>query len=422
MLKPALYLGSVHFERGPGIWGMDPAAYAELERGFKKLSRRALLMAGTRDTVIVDSPPDTEYAARLRALGAGGERIITPSNSGGTCLSEDAALSPETLDFLRGFEGRVEVYMPSRAEERLAEAAGRPIARAPSEVVDLLNDKIFFLRILEDIGTPMMETFVGNADAAAQRLRRESARPLMLRAGGSVGGSRVWPVRSEAEKAAAIRGLDTAPRGGLYILQPLLEAEYSPNLQFYIDDETARLFGETAQVMDGMFRHSGNVFDRAAEGAVREELLRQGAAIALEAASLGYRGVLGVDFIVTPEGMVYAVEMNARWNTSTHALWFLNRLMNAGPLAQVESGRGAFVRFPAGGLSVMEWIEALGEDVLDPDTGRGVLPCDGAGPELAAVIAGEDADDRRRLMERARAAAEKTAAGALIPPPARPAF
>lgn len=403
MAEPTVHLPSVSFGRGADIWRLEPGEYEKLEAGFKRLSKRSLLMAGIDDVVIVDSPVSGEYIDRLRALNAGGARRMVPSFSGGSCLSEDVAASPELVDFLRKWDGAIEVYMPSRAEEALAEKVGRPICAVSPDVVELLNDKMFFLRLIEDLGAPMIETFAGNSDAMAERIRRLGAKPVIIRSSNSVGGSGVWVIRDAAERAKALADMDKMGRDRLFLLQPLVDTLISPNLQFYVGPERVRLFAETAQVMTPALEHTGNMFDRIDDAETRDELIRQGSALALEAASLGYRGVMGVDFVVTRENKVYAVEINARHNTSTHAAWFLNRFYSGGdPYAMIEPGKAAYLRLDSRrDLRAMEWIELLGDDVFDPDSGAGVMPYD-TGGEFCAVIAGRDTEERRRLIGRVR--------------------
>lgn len=406
MTEPILHLPSVHFEHGPEIWRKTPEEYRELEKSFKPLSRRALLMAGRDDAVVLDKLPDPEYLARLKALGAGGARRLVPSSSKGACLSEDVALSPELVDFLSEWGGLVEVYMPSPAEERLSGVIGKPVCESPAGVVDLLNDKAFFIRMLEDLGAPAMETFMGNSDAVAARIRKEPGKPMLVRGLKSIGGSRVWAARTRAEREEALKALDRMGRDCLLILQPYSDVAYSPNIQLYIDDAEAVLFGETVQIMTGGVEHIGNLFDKSDNAAIREELIGQAKELAFEAASLGYRGVVGVDFIVTRDEKVFAVEMNARHNTSTHALWFVNRLFSGDPLVMAPSGLAAYLRVPSNRyLSAMQWIRLLGEDVLDEGKGSGILPYDTGGAELSAVIVGKDEADRERLINKARSLA-----------------
>lgn len=403
--EPLLFVLSVSFEEGARIFGVGDEEYARMRQGFKRLSRRGLFMAGAADGVIVDREPEARWLELLRAAGGGGGRVVWPAALTGETLAEDLARDGELCALLAGWGGGVEPYMVTGAEERLAEAAGKPLFEGNAQAARLLNDKVFFSRLLDDAGLPSPPTFIGGSDAAASRVRR-GKEALVVRAARSVGGSRVWLARDGGERRA-VSGIVEKTRDTLFLIQPLLPAALSPNLQFYVGEKTTCLLGRTAQVMAEGARHTGNLFGGAGAAAVDDELFRQGRALAEEAGALGHRGVMGVDFIVTEHGGVFAVEINARHNTSTSALWLYNRLCSGDPFAPGAAGRGAYLRVPArAARPAAEWLAALGPLAFDPRGGRGILPYDHETGELEALIIGEDEADRARLMESARRAAE----------------
>ena len=400
---PSLFVLSVFFEEGARIFGVPEEEYRRLRLGFKRLSRRALFMAGPGDAAIVDKEPDAAWLGLLRAAGAGGGRVTWPSAGGGDCLADDCARDGAILAFLKEWNGGVEPYMATGAEEKLAAAAGKPLFAGSAHAARLLNDKVFFSRLLDDVGLPAPATFIGGADAAASRVRR-SAEPVIVRAARSVGGSRVWIARDGGERRA-VSGIVEKTRDTLFVIQPLLAVAVSPNLQFYVGERVTCLLGRTAQIMAEGARHTGNLFDGA--GDVDGELFRQGRALAEEAGAMGHRGVMGVDFIVTGHGEVFAVEINARHNTSTSALWFYNRLASGDPFTPAAPGRAGYLRIPARApRPASAWLQTLGPLAFDPRAGRGIFPYDHDMGELEALVIGEDAADRARLIESARRAAE----------------
>jgi len=213
----------------------------------------------------------------------------------------------------------------------------------------------------------------------------------------------VFPVRNKNERVRTLKVLNKITDERLFIFQPFIESAETPNLQFYVGEKDVTLFGETVQVLNPQMGHVGNLFDRSENKTARDLMIKWGVALAMESASLGYRGVLGVDFIVTQDGSVYPIEMNARHNTSTHALWFVNRLLTKDPMIQAPSGMAAYWGYSVSrSLSASEWLDALGNLAFDPSKMRGVLPYDINGTTLHAVIVGTDSDDRASLIESAR--------------------
>jgi len=402
--KPVLHLPSVHFDDGAQSFAVTCDKYLEMEAGFKALSRRSLLMAGAKDAVIVDKLPDKEYLARLTACGAGGAIHMAPTSRGGSSLAEDVSTCAATLDFIRSWPHRIEPYMITTQEERLEQIIGRQLTGVSAPVTALLNDKIFFTRLVEDLGLPSIDTFAGPPDSTAVKIAKGGHDRVIVRGSKSVGGAAVWTAVGKGQRLALSKKIERM-RGGMFLVQPLIEVESSPNLQFYLDSERTCLLGGTVQMFENRFDHTGNYFDFVNDESADDSLLSQGKALAREAASIGYRGILGVDFIVADK-TVYAVELNARHNSSTHALWFVNRFFNEDPFSLVEPGRACYVRFASSiDATGRQWIKMFGEHAFNPDTGIGVMPYDCGAGGLQAVIAGEDRDHRKWLIEYARGAA-----------------
>lgn len=405
---PVLHIPSISFANGHQGFQTSPEKYAIMERGFKRLAARSLLMASPMDAMILDRPPDPDYLAILRAAAAGGARHIVPSAPSGQCLSEDALLCPAALVFIREWDGPVELYMPSHADAKLLLAAGKPAPEQAPDVAALLNDKVFFVRTIEDMGLPQIEAFTGGADAVAARLDRDPGGPVIVRSSAGVGGAASWVAAGAGERLALKKRVEKR-RGEIFVLQKFIPSVMSPNLQLYAGDDSICLIGASLQIIEGHTRHAGNLFGGSGDAGLDGKLLTQAAIIAREAAALGYRGLLGIDFIVTAGGEAYAVEINARHNTSTHALWFANRLANGDPFIPIKAGRAAYRKWPSSGgrLSAMEWMRRLGAAAFDPAKGEGILPYDCGSDDLEAVVIGGDAERREWLS----AQGEKAAAG-----------
>jgi hypothetical protein len=407
--QPILHIHNVHFARGGEIWpGTTSGKRGDaFNSALKRLSRRALVMAGPDDAVIVDEPVEGRYLDFLRSIGAGGATVLHPAVSGGISLMDDVLRTPGILDFARGWPGAVEPYIIGRGEEKLMQATGRTPFSATAEVVEILNDKVFFLRLAEDLGLAIVPNFVGDSNATADRLRKWKDGPVIVRGARSVGGSRVFIASGEEEREKIATRIARAG-GGLYIVQGKVETRSSPNLQFYVTPGEVTLFGETLQLLTDGFRHTGNLFGGDIADTARDEIVSQGVALAKETALLGYTGVLGVDFIVTVDGSVYAVEFNARSNTSTSAIWFMNRFFTGDPLVMSDGAMGAFVRLPSSSRdrSGGQWLDVLGNRVFDPATGTGIIPYDTGGAELTALIVGKNEEERARLVDEARNVAE----------------
>ncbi len=405
--RPVLHLPSIHFANGSDIFSVTKAVYTDMEIGFKRLSQRSLLMAGPADTVILNKIPDKDYLSLLNSCGAGGRAHLAPENDSGSCLTDDVMKSRKILDYIEGWDGDVETYMISEKEEILSKTVSAEFTTCTSAVTALLNDKVFFTRIIEDLGLPCIETFIGPPDAASAKLLHSSSGPVIVKRAGSIGGFGVWIGKDARQRQRLGKEIEKY-RSGMFLIQPYIETAVSPNLQYYIGPGNICLLGQTIQNLHDNISHFGNIFDPLEDATLNESLLWQGKALALEAASMGYRGVLGIDFIVSSENELYPVEINARHNTSTHALWFLNRFSNNDPFVPVDAGRACFLKLDSTkNLSAMEWLDLFGRNAFNQDSGLGILPYDCRNESLEAVINGKDKDHRSHLIEIATDMARK---------------
>ncbi|HJM83607.1 MAG TPA: hypothetical protein QF720_08475 [Nitrospinota bacterium] len=401
---PILHLPGIHFKDGHKIFCIDENQYFKFERGLKRLAHRALLIAGLNDNLILDTLPDPDYLTFLHECGVGGKAIFFPEVANGSSLCEDVLNSPACLKHIRDWEYEIEPYMFTNLEQEIRDCTDAVGLYGDAIITELLNDKVFFFRLTEDLGLPQPKTLIGSKDSIAIKiLTWEATNPIIVRANTSIGGSRVWSASTPDERRTVSkeveRNLDQ-----MFLMQTLEDVTFSPNLQYRVCDKEICVVGRTIQILDNCFEHSGNIFDGVEDLSIASNLDKQGRVLALEAAHMGYRGLLGVDFIVTQAGDVYAVELNARYNSSTYALSFCNRVLNGDPLKAVESGLCGYLRLKTGRiLTGMQWINRLGDLAYNPSTKRGALPYDCESEYLELVIIGNDSNDRDQIIEQLKA-------------------
>jgi len=202
----------------------------------------------------------------------------------------------------------------------------------------------------------------------------------------------VWKVEGGDDLGRLGEGVSVAVDERLFVLQPLLEVMGSPNVQYEIGEEGAELLGVSGQQMTQSFAFGGNSYPSVFGDDLR--LLEQGGRVGRWLFEAGYRGIVGIDFIVTNDegggGEVFIVEINPRVNTSTFPLMMGKRL-----------GKGAFrlmTGIDIGGVDGFGGFEglvgSLGEDLMF-DSGKGygmvplMVPAAGRGV-LDAMVFGDD--------------------------------
>lgn len=396
----AFFIESVWFDpRGALIWpGADIEA---LNRSFKKFSARAILMATEDDVVFLSEEPERAWLDFLSDIGSVPRSLKVVSGSRAS-LIEDIIAEPDAIARLKEFDGAVETYSTTSQTRALEALIGRPINPTPIETVELLNDKVFFLRLLEDTGLGRSDCFVGGAAAIAHKIRL-SGTAVCARAQNSVGGSRVFIARSGSERVALADRIAKSRARDLFILEPAIEALSSPNVQYYVDDYGGWLISISDQIIENG-RHVGNVFVAPPDRAIRDRLLQMSEILAREAASMGYRGLLGIDFIIDRVGEIFPVEFNARHNTSTAAAIWVNRTLNSDPLEVDLSARAAMVTLATRrSPSLTELIARLAEGgsiLYDTLSGRGAIPVSVEPGGATFIAIGADESDRRALTDR----------------------
>jgi len=210
---------------------------------------------------------------------------------------------------------------------------------------------------------------------------RASHGAVIVRADVSIGGFGVWRVRVGEDTGALKRGLARSERDRLFIIQPLAGVADSPNAQYDLaPGRDPVLIGLTDQRFDDDFAFGGNTFPSAAAGDTR--VLEQGQRIARVLRDEGYIGLVGIDFIRTDRGDVYAIEINPRVNTSTFALRLRER-----------TGAGAF-ELVTGIAGAGDPFEVFGDAMWRDGADRGMAPLtlpDASRPVMDAVFLGPDA-------------------------------
>ncbi len=388
--------------------GLEDGLGAEV---LRMLSHRAVLLSTAGDTVVVDSEVDAGWLSYLDSIGTGHGlgfgRVVVAQGEGetvGARMLSDAGL----MEQLGEKEWVVEPYMGGEEMELLADRLGAELWGPGVELLDRLNLKSNLCPILGHTGLATIPTTVAGREdvfSTARHMLNEHG-SVMVRSDLSIGGHGVWRVESDEDLDALGEGIERASEGRLFVLQPLLEVTHSPNVQFAIREDGAELLGVSAQQMTESFAFGGNAYPSAM--AHNQDLLDQSMRIAEWMRGQGYRGMVGIDFIVTVDGGVFIVEINPRVNTSTFPLLMSKRL-GCGAFRSVTGLVGALVGDGFGeGMNFAEVAALLGDGVMfDQRTGSGVVPLmmPRAGRRvLDVMVFGGDLDEVARvealMMER----------------------
>ncbi len=387
---PFIHIHSLESSKlGDGLeQGLGPSA-------LRDLSVRALFLANPEDIVVINKAPDQAWLDYLKHIGIQLPTIHIPNGSGET-LVEMITQDLELCSMLSGSGFPIKPYMGGQQIQTLAHQLGLKLLAPEAELLDQLNHKSNLDQILQDIGLPRISTQVSTKEHIVSDARSgfQDLGPLMIRSDLSIGGHGVWRIESLADLEHLESGIQAATSGRQFIWQPLKSVTNSPNVQFEIDDDTCTLLGVSAQQMTESFAFGGN--DYPSELTNSAELIEQSTKAAHWLQAQGYRGFVGLDFIVTTDQHIYIVEINPRVNTSSFPLMLSTRLGTAAfklmtGIRVNPDDLGAFLN------------TATSTDLYKPDTNSGyipLMPLTSTRPILDAMVFADSLSSAQLIADR----------------------
>lgn len=370
---PLLFLANFDVEER---WALGerglPRQFASAAAVASRMDEFALCLAGPTDHVLLKTAPDPDYLSWLAAIGV--ELPTTHALEGesaiDTALTELALGSEPAVAALRALARRGVRLAPhgvSDSEERLAAAAGMPLAAPAAHICKTVNSKVYSRQLADKLGVrqPPGRSCV-NAEELDDALAwgREAlgkGRPIVVKdAFGAAGrGSLVVTPddgvgrldRVFAIVARSLRG-SADQRLGL-VVEEWVPKHLDLNCQVTITrDGATRVDFVKEMIIDKTAMRGHRIPARLSQGQ-SEELFSAVDALARQLAIDGYYGSVGFDAMTGRDGEVYpVVEINARNNMSTYqaslhgrflrddehavARWYPLRLTRQLPFAQLR--------------------------------------------------------------------------------------
>ncbi len=318
-----------------------------LGKKFSDNSHRSLPIAGDGIAVVKEAP-DPGYIRWLESIGMAPKNIVVyssedPSESLSNLIFKD----PKRIqDLLKHVEGK-SIYVPFYAGEKelqTAKSIGSSIFACDENITRIFFDKGSFKDFCRDLKINVIEgdhfdLTDGNARALAvfekTMLRILDQNPkggAFIRDDLGSGGSGILnPTKDNYCEVMEV----VKKHKARYLLEPRLQVVSSPNIQGAIDlDGRIHFIGLSGQLFEES-RHAGNVCWEGYYYKEDEEYIKKVFLTTAEKmAEMGYIGVFGVDFIITPsqhigqppEEYIFPVECNARVNGSTFAFAIVDRI------------------------------------------------------------------------------------------------
>lgn len=409
---------------------------------FERYGERALLLAGPGDVVCVARAVDGLYLDFLDSLELGPRRddiVIVEGVRPGTGLAARVIRDPDAFDrVVRRIAGAGQIvvspFFPTADAFALggvlADRLSRPVRveGGSAELVRNLHDKITARALAVSLGIPVAPGEVVRVpDTAALRgaVERWSGATghVIVRGASGASGSSIFTTRSGGVEAM-IEAIAERTDNSIYLVEPLFEARFSPNVEVLVDPEVPPpgRVGVSEQILDGNLVYVGSVHPSSAR--LQRRMSEDSLAIVAWMRDRGFSGRVGFDFVEHAlrggEPEHFLTEINPRINGASYPLALLRRLAALAGRRQAPAPaafRTCYVRVRTGEFG--ELADLSRTLLYDPARGEGVVPysvgalpfgkvgiaCLGRTPEAAEGLQGEFLQRAGALPDRSADAA-----------------
>jgi hypothetical protein len=304
--------------------------FPQRDSSVSSKSDRTLPAAISNDLVVLLGTLDQEYHNWLRSFGLGSDLVVQYGEDAmGKTLSELIINNPEPIKEIIRILDRKPVYVPwfsSNIENEAAKVLGAELFGAPESETLKYNDKASFKKICQQLNVPVVEGVsfeMQPQNSANYSLMKnvvlgflQSFKTVIIRGALGLAGTSLY--KTKGDDIAEIYQQISDSGEKVIIIEPFLNVSSSPNDQWIISrDGSINHLGIRDQICKNGMIHTGTINEVQISDNNSEYIKETSLKIANKMAETGYRGVVGIDYIVTDRG-VFPVENNARFNGSSY--------------------------------------------------------------------------------------------------------
>ena len=301
-------------------------------------SDRTMAIATSNDLVVLRGGLDSDYHKWLRSFGLGSDLVVDYGKPPtGMTLSELIMDNPEPIRKIIKKTGRKPVYVPwfsGNKENEVAKILEGDIFGAPESETLKYNDKASFKLICQRLNIPVIE----GVSFEMQPLKNENYKKMesiikgylqrysnvILR--GALGEFGMSLYKTQGDDIAEIYQEICGTGEKTIIIEPFLNVSSSPGDQWAISrDGSINHVGMQDQICKEGIIHTGTISTVAHSINDSAYIIETSEKIVNEMAKTGYVGVVGIDYIVSDEG-IFPVENNARFNGSSYPILIVDQI------------------------------------------------------------------------------------------------
>ena len=341
---------------------------------LNQYSERALLLAESRDYIILNHYPNKDYLDYLRNMDIGTRKILIPTNQG-LSLSENVLGDEQLLKLLQtlGTQIVLHPYISTEIEAKIAKVVGATVNGSPPDLTAKINSKVYIPVLLQALALPIPAHEIANTTTVINTAKKfiNQYDNIIISGNHTYGGLAVWAITNEETFNTFKLKISQSLPEEQFIVAKMYDVVCSPNIQFQIYSDAIEILGMTEQTLDDKLTYQGNQYPLSTK--CLDHIKQNALHIGKKLQHKGYRGLLGIDFIETVEGKIFAVDLNGRANTSTFGLKVIRKLF---PETYLKKHFKILSHISIGKkVTFIELIDMLGkENIFNKQVGRGILP------------------------------------------------
>ncbi|WP_342304836.1 hypothetical protein [Methanolobus sp. ZRKC5] len=372
---------------------------------------RALPVARRDDLVVLRGKLDFEYHKWLRSHGLGSDHIVEYNvHSREMTLSELIVNDPETVKKIIRQIGKKPVYVPwfsGHMETEAAKALGADLFGATETATLKYNDKSAFKTVCQELGVSVVEgsLFEMHPEDNANCIDMKNiingylstCETVIIR--GTLGETGMSLYKTKGTDISEIYHEIAISGEKHVIIEPFLNVSSSPNDQWAISrDGNINSLGMRDQICERGMVHIGTLKGENPSPDILNYIAKSSAKIVNNMAEFGYRGVVGIDYIVSDDG-IFPVENNARFNISSYAGMIVDNIEEFIPSIPYWK----LIKIKTAACSFLELTERIEPVLYDGKKLNSVFPfsCDTlpSSGDFAVIILAENMDEIYNMEE-----------------------
>ena len=321
------------------IYGADNfSQFPRRDASVSSKCDRTLPAACRDDLVVLRGKLDHEYHNWLRSHGLGPDHVVEyKAQSREMTLSELIVNNPEPIKKIIQKTSRKPVYVPwfsGHMETEAAKIFGADLFGASESATLKYIDKGSFKNLCRQLGIPVVEGSLfemvpENSDNCFEMKRLingylSTYETVIIR--GTLGEAGMSLYKTDGNDISKLYRQIANSGEKAVIIEPFLNVVSSPNDQWIIGrDGKINYLGIRDQINERGMVHVGTLKGKKTPPNILNYVAETSLKIVNHMTGFGYRGVVGIDYIVSDEG-IFPVENNDRFNGSSYVSMIIDNL------------------------------------------------------------------------------------------------